>query len=106
MIIDAGMEAIYVTNANAENSPTPSVANDNRILENIIYDTKSLRSSRCIGLKIGSRANLIKGNRVSMNHGRDFKSIRLDSGNEDENNLYVKSTKLDFAGELDTPAKK
>jgi parallel beta-helix repeat protein len=105
-IIDAGMEAIYVTDANAENSPTPSVANGNRILENIIYDTKSLRSSRCIGLKIGSRANLIKGNRVSMNHGRDFKSIRLDSGNEDENNLYVKSTKLDFAGELDTPAKK
>jgi parallel beta-helix repeat protein len=105
-IIDAGMEAIYVTDSTPENSPTPSVANDNRILENIIYDTKSLRSSRCIGLKIGSRANLIKGNRVSMNHGRDFKSIRLDSGNEDENNLYVKSTKLDFAGELDTQAKK
>jgi parallel beta-helix repeat protein len=30
-IIDAGMEAIYVTDANAENSPTPSVANGNRI---------------------------------------------------------------------------
>ena len=81
-IIDAGMEAIYVTDANAENSPTPSVANGNRILDNIIYDTK-FRSSRCIGLKIGSLENLIKGNRVSMNHGRDFKSIRLDSGNEE-----------------------
>jgi len=100
------MEAIYVTDANAENSPTPSVANGNRILENIIYDTKSLRSSRCVGLKIGSRENLIKGNRVSMNHGRDFKSIRLDSGNQDMNNLYVKGGKLDFAEELVIPAKK
>jgi len=100
-IIDAGMEAIYVTDANAENSPTPSVANGNRILDNIIYDTKSLRSSRCIGLKIGSRENLIKGNRVSMKHGREFKSIRLNSGNEDVKNLYVK-----FAEELETPAKK
>ena len=100
-IIDAGMEAIYVTDANAENSPTPSVANGNRILDNIIYDTKSLRSSRCIGLKIGSRENLIKGNRVNMNHGREFKSIRLNSGNEDVKNLYVK-----FAEELETPAKK
>ena len=105
-IIDAGMEAIYVTDANAENSPTPSVANGTRILDNIIYDTKSLRSSRCIGLKIGSLENLIKGNRVSMNHGRDFKSIRLDSGNQDMNNLYVKGGKLDFAEELETPAKK
>ena len=98
-IIDAGMEAIYVTDANAENSPTPSVANGNRILENIIYDTKSLRSSRCIGLKIGSRENLIKGNRVSMNHGRDFKSIRLDSGNEDAKNLYIKEAGLEGARE-------
>ena len=100
------MEAIYVTNATAENSPTPSVANGNRILENIIYDTKSLRPSRCIGLKIGSQENLIKGNRVSMNHGRDFKSLRLDSGNQDMNNLYVKGGKLDFAEELETPEKK
>ena len=98
-IIDAGMEAIYVTDANAENSPTPSVANGNRILDNIIYDTKSLRSSRCIGLKIGSRENLIKGNRVSMNHGRDFKSIQLDSGNQDVNNLYIKEAGLEGAGE-------
>jgi parallel beta-helix repeat protein len=98
-IIDAGMEAIYVTDANAENSPTPSVANGNRILDNIIYDTKSLRSSRCIGLKIGSLENLIKGNRVSMNHGRDFKSIRLDSGNQDVNNLYIKEAGLEGARE-------
>ena len=105
-IIDAGMEATYVTDATAENSPTPSVANGNRILENIIYDTKPLRSSRCIGLKIGSQKNLIQGNRVSMNHGRDFKLIPTDSGNKDLNNLYVKSTKLDFAGELDAPSKK
>ena len=98
-IIDAGMEAIYVTDANAENSPTPSVANGNRILDNIIYDTKSLRPSRCIGLKIGSRENLIKGNRVSMNHGRDFKSIRLDSGNEDVNNFYIKEAGLEGARE-------
>jgi len=98
-IIDAGMEAIYVTDANAENSPTPSVANGNRILDNIIYDTKSLRSSRCIGLKIGSRENLIKGNRVSMNHGRDFKSIQLNSGNQDVNNLYIKEAGLEGAGE-------
>ena len=105
-IIDAGMEAIYVTDSTAENSPTPSVANGNRILENIIYDTKSLRPSRCVGLKIGSQKNLIQGNRVSMNHGRDFKLIPTDSGNKDLNNLYVKSTKLDFAGELNSPAKK
>ena len=105
-IIDAGMEAIYVTDANAENSPTPSVANGNRILGNIICDTKSFRPSRFIGLKIGSRENLIKGNRVSMNHGRAFKSIRLDSGNQDMNNLHVKGGKIDFAEELVPPAKK
>ena len=93
------MEAIYVTDANAENSPTPSVANGNRILENIIYDTKSLRSSRCIGLKIGSLENLIKGNRVNMNHGREFKSIRLDSGNEDAKNLYINEAGLEGARE-------
>ncbi len=98
-IIDAGMEAIYVTDANAENSPTPSVANGNRILGNSIYDTKSIRSSRFIGLKIGSCENLIKGNRVSMNHGRDFKSIRLDSGNQDVKNLYIKESGLEGAGE-------
>ena len=104
-IIDAGMEAIYVTNASAENSPTPSVANGNRILENIIYDTQPFRASRCIGLKICSQKNLIKGNRVSMNHGRDFKSIRLDLGNQEVNNLYVKEAELAGARELGTHQK-
>ena len=91
-IIDAGNEAIYVVNQDAKSSPTPRIADDNRILHNVIYDTQAHENSRCIGLRIASRKNVIKGNRVSMTHGRTFKSVRAGAQNQDIGNVYSEET--------------
>jgi parallel beta-helix repeat protein len=87
-IIDAGDEAIYVVNADAKSSPTPSIADNNRILGNVIYDTRKHDADRFIGLKILSRNNIVKGNRVSMTYGRKFKAVEADAGNQDIDNVY------------------
>ena len=87
-IIDAGDEAIYVINADAKSSPTPSIADGNRILNNVIYDTQKHDADSFIGLKISSRNNTVKGNSVSMTHGRRFKGIKAGAGNEDIGNVY------------------
>lgn len=88
-IIDAGDEAIYVVDASAESSPTPSVANENRVRDNRIYDTRHHGDSRFVGLKILSQRNAIVGNTVSGEFGRQFKSIPSESQNEDRDNTYV-----------------
>jgi parallel beta-helix repeat protein len=89
-IIDAGSESIYVTDATGESSPTPSIADENRILNNVIYDTKAHNPSRFLALKITSRRNVIKDNKVSKAYGRRLKSIQADMKNQDSNNVYVK----------------
>jgi parallel beta-helix repeat protein len=92
-IIDAGDEAIYVVNADAKSSPTPSIADNNRILGNVIYDTRKHDADRFIGLKILSRNNIVKGNRVSMTYGRKFKDVKADAGNQDIDNVYKKDVR-------------
>jgi parallel beta-helix repeat protein len=87
-IMDAGGEAIYVVNATADSSPTPSVADNNSILGNLIYDTRKHDASRFVGLQISSRNNIVKGNRVSLTYGREFKAIRGGAGNQDIDNVY------------------
>ena len=87
-IIDAGCEAIYVVDASAKSSPTPSIADGNGILRNVIWDTRKHEASRFVGLRISSRNNIVKGNKVSMEHGRNFKSIKAEAGNQDLDNVY------------------
>jgi len=87
-IIDAGCEAIYVVDASGKSSPTPSIAVGNRILRNVIHDTRKHDASSFIGLQIGSRNNIVKGNKVSMEHGRKFKAIKTNAGNQDLGNVY------------------
>jgi len=87
-IIDAGCEAIYVVDASGKSSPTPSIADGNRILRNVIYDTRKHEASSFVGLRIASRNNIVKGNKVSMEHGRIFRAIKTDAGNQDLDNVY------------------
>lgn len=87
-IIDAGCEAIYVVDANGKSSPTPSIADGNRILRNVIHDTRRHEASSFVGLWIASRNNIVKGNKVSMEHGRIFRAIKTDAGNQDLDNIY------------------
>ena len=87
-IIDAGCEAIYVVDASGKSSPTPSIAAGNRILRNVIHDTRKHDASSFIGLQIASRNNIVKGNKVSMEHGRKFKVIKTNAGNQDLGNVY------------------
>jgi parallel beta-helix repeat protein len=87
-IVDAGDEAIHVVHAVAASSPTPSIANNNTILRNVIRDTRKHDSSRFIGLSVTTSGNTIQSNRVSKAHGRTFKSIKERAGNLDRGNVY------------------
>ena len=89
-IIDAGCEAIYLVDGGAKSASRASAADGNGILRNVIYDTQKHEASRFIGLQIASRNNIVKGNKVSMQHGRVFKAIKADAGNQDLNNVYSK----------------
>jgi hypothetical protein len=88
-IIDAGDEAVYVTDGHSPLLPAPSPGTGNKIIRNTIHDTQPHDASRFIGLKIATGGNVIKGNVVSRKHGREFKQIRPDAGNEDTGNKYV-----------------
>ncbi len=89
-IIDAGSEAIYVGNATAESSPTPSVAEGNLILRNVIRDTRRHDDARFVGLFVTSRRNTVRGNKVSAGHGRRFKEIKAGQENRDLLNFYTR----------------
>ena len=56
-IVDAGDEAIHVVHAVAASTPTPSIANNNTILWNVIRDTQKHAPSRFIGLHISTSGN-------------------------------------------------
>ena len=94
-IIDAGCEAIYVIDGGGKSSPNPSIADGNGILRNVIYDTREHEASRFVGLRIASRNNIINGNKVSSDHGRNFKAIRADAGNQDLDNVYIQKIDRD-----------
>ncbi len=87
-IIDAGSQGIYVVNAGAASSPTPSIADENTIRNNIITDTRPHDGSRNIGLQVFSKGNTITGNIVSKEFGREFLSIRKNSNNQERENIY------------------
>lgn len=90
-IIDADCEAIYVVDSIGKSSPTPSIAAGNRILRNVIHDTRKHEASCFVGLRIASRNNIVKGNKVSMEHGRKFMAIKNDAGNQDLGNIYSRN---------------
>ena len=98
-IIDAAADAIYVVNGVGKRSPNPSIANSNRVLSNVIYDTRNHDASRFVGLRIASRNNIVKGNKVSMDHGRNFKAIKAEAGNQDLDNVYGREV---GKGDVDT----
>jgi len=89
-IIDAGNEAIYVVDAGAATSPTPSLARRNRILNNVVWDTRKhdADADRFVGLRISSRDNIVRGNKVALAQGRRFKAIKANAGNQDAANVY------------------
>lgn len=92
-IIDAGNEAVYVVDAGAASSPTPSLAKRNRILNNVVWDTRKRNADpdRFVGLRISSRDNIVRGNKVAKAHGRSFKAIKANAGNQDAANVYSRA---------------
>lgn len=86
-IIDAGADAIYLVDQDAA-SPTPRFAHGNRILGNVIYDSRAREAGSFVGLRISTRNTIVKGNKVCLQHGRSFKAINADAGNQDIDNVY------------------
>lgn len=95
VIVDAGEQSIYVVDAVASSSPTPSIADHNHLLRNVIYDTRSQRGDRFIALKVSTEGNTVVGNVVSSQHGREFKAIRPDVGNVERDNEYRRDVDQD-----------
>ncbi len=90
-IIDAGRNAIYVVDQDAA-SATPRRADGNSILSNVILDT-SKRDGSFVGLRISARNTIVRGNQVSKQHGRGFKAIKAEAGNQDTDNSYTADPK-------------
>lgn len=88
VIVDAGEQSIYVVDAVASSSPTPSIADHNHLLRNVIYDTHSQRGDRFIALKVSTERNTIVENVISSHYGREFKAIRPGAGNVERDNEY------------------
>ncbi|MEO9590993.1 NosD domain-containing protein, partial [Rhodopirellula bahusiensis] len=95
VIVDAGEQSIYVVDAVASSSPTPSVADHNQLLRNLIYDTRSQRGDRFVALKVSTEGNTVVENVVSSKHGREFKAIRPDVGNVERDNEYRRDVDQD-----------
>lgn len=95
VIVDAGEQSIYVVDAVASSSPTPSIADHNHLLRNLVYDTRSQRGDRFIALKVSTEGNTVVGNVVSSQHGREFKAIRPDVGNVERDNEYRRDVDQD-----------
>ena len=92
LIVDAGLEAIRVTDAagvgeDKDGKPNPrSIAKDNVILNNRIEDTKKVKGKDDWGLYIGSTGNQVSHNSVQKGFGRKFMHFRDGNGNIREGN--------------------
>ena len=96
-IIEAGADAVYLVDQDRA-SPTPRLADGNRILANVIYDSRVREAGSFVGLRISTCNTIVKGNKVCMQHGRSFKAIKADAGNQDIDNVYSRKVER---GDLD-----
>ena len=92
-IIDAGGDAIYLVAQDAASS-TQRFADGNRILGNVIYDSRKPEAG-FMGLRVSARNTIVKGNKVCMRHGRKFKAIKAGAGNHDIDNVYNRKVEED-----------
>jgi len=87
-IIDSQQQAVYVVNANSASSPTPSVANENQILQNKIYHSR-IGSGNSIGIQVVSSNNVIHDNQVMKQLGPQPIKIDSNKGNQHNNNRLL-----------------
>ena len=85
-VIDAGKQAIYLINADAKSSPTPSISKGNRVCLNRVYDTRPHEGKNFVGLQISAKDNVVTENAVSQKYGREYKAGKGDAGNEGRDN--------------------
>lgn len=92
LIVDAGLEAIRVTDAagigedEQGNLKPRSMAKDNVVFNNRIEDTKKVKGNDAWGLYIGSTGNEVSHNSVQKCFGRKFMHFSEGNGNRREGN--------------------
>lgn len=92
LIVDAGLEAIRVTDAagvgedEQGNLKPRSMAKDNVVFNNRIEDTKKVKGNDAWGLYIGSTGNEVSHNSVQKCFGRKFMHFSKGNGNRREGN--------------------
>jgi hypothetical protein len=89
VIKDAGDEAIYVADG-SKTRDVLSVGDFNKVVDNIVYDTKKHDNQRNVGLQIVTENNLAQNNIISVKFGRVCKNIRKDAHNKDIDNKEIK----------------
>jgi len=88
VVKDSGAEAIIVINGSVQAGKL-SRADDNHVVDNIVYDTKHHDEERNIGLKVQTSGNVIEGNIVSVKYGRKLKDIKENARNTDDGNVAI-----------------
>ncbi len=87
VVIDAGLTAIRVSDARHERLP-PSIASGNRILHNLVTDTRDADTDAQVGLIVSAANTTVEGNIVDRRFGRSFMDFRDGDGNTKEGNVY------------------
>lgn len=88
MIIDAGLAAIRVSDAHYDGEHPSSIANGNRVLHNLVADTRDADSDAQVGLVANSSKTTVVGNIVERRFGRSFMKFQNGDGNTKEDNVY------------------
>lgn len=88
MIIDAGLAAIRVSDAHYDGKYPSSIASGNRILHNLVTDTRDTEADSQVGLIVSSSNTTVMGNIVDRRFGRSFMDFRGGSGNTKKSNIY------------------
>ena len=87
MIIDAGLAAIRVSDAHYDGEHPSSIASGNRVLHNLVTDTRDAKSESQVGLIVSSSNTTVVGNIVDRRFGRSFMDLRGGNGNTKEGNV-------------------
>ncbi len=87
MIIDAWLAAIRVSDAHYDGEHPSSIANGNRVLHNLVADTRDADSDAQVGLVVNSSKTTVVGNIVECRFGRSFMDLRGGNGNTKKGNV-------------------